>query len=56
MPLNKANQARRNAEAEALEVILRERSRSNASGAHADKRTKRQRTRSAQKSFALKGW
>lgn len=30
--------------------------RSNASGTHADKRTRRQRTRSASKSFALRDW
>lgn len=35
---------------------LQERRRSGAAGAHADRRTKRQRTRGAQRSAALKGW
>lgn len=52
--MNKANKAIRNAEARALEVILRERSRSNASGVHSNKATKRARTRSADKARAVK--
>jgi hypothetical protein len=51
--MNKAEQARLKAERGALALILRERSRSNASGVHADKRTKRARTRSAQRVKAL---
>jgi hypothetical protein len=52
--MNKANKARRNAEALALEIMLRERSRSNASGVHADKRSKRARTRLANKSKSIR--
>lgn len=54
--LDRANQARRNAEAFALEVILREVHRGSAFGVQADKRTKRNRTRDAQKKNALKDW
>jgi hypothetical protein len=54
--LNKVNQARRNAEASALEVILREIHRGSAFGAHKDPRTKRNRTRDAQKRNALQDW
>lgn len=54
--MNRLNKARRNAEAEALSVILRERSRSNASGVHGNKATKRANTRSARKSKAIKEW
>ena len=54
--LNIVNQARRNAEAFALEVILREVHRGSAFGVQEDKRTKRNRTRDAQKKNALKDW
>ncbi len=54
--MNKANEARRKAEANALAVILRERSRSNASGVHGNKATKRANTRSASKAKALREW
>ena len=52
--LNQVNEARRKAEAKALAEILRERARSNASGAHEDKRTKRLRTREAKTREALR--
>jgi len=45
--LNKAEQARARAERSALALVLRERSRSNASGIHGNKSAKRARTRSA---------
>jgi hypothetical protein len=51
--MNKAEQARLKAERGALAQLLRERSRSNASGVHGNKRTKRANTRSAQKARAL---
>jgi hypothetical protein len=54
--MNKANKARRNAEALALEIILRERSRSNASGVHANKADKRARTRKARLNKAIREW
>ena len=54
--LHKGNQARRNAEASALEVIMREMHRGSAFGVVEDKRTKRNRTRDAQKRNALKDW
>jgi len=54
--MNKINEARRKAEAKVLETLLRERSRSNASGVHLNKGERRQRTRSASKSFALREW
>jgi hypothetical protein len=54
--LDRANQARRNAEAFALEVILREVHRGSAFGVQQDQRTKRNRTRDAQKKNALKDW
>lgn len=54
--LNKANQARRNAEASALEVIMREMHKGSAFGVHQDQRTKRNRTRDAQKRNALQDW
>lgn len=52
--MNKAEQARLKAERSALALVLRERSRSNASGVHANKRTKRANTRSASKAKALR--
>jgi hypothetical protein len=52
--MNKAEQARLKAERSALAVVLRERSRSNASGVHGNKGTKRARTRSASKAKALR--
>ena len=52
--MNKAEQARLRAERSALAAILRERSRSNASGVHGDKRTKRANTRSASKAKAIR--
>lgn len=52
--MNKANKARRNAEALALEIILRERARSNASGVHNNKATKRANTRLAKKAKAIR--
>lgn len=54
--LNRANKARRNAEAEALAVILRQRARSNASGTHANKADKRARTRNAKLRKAVAEW
>jgi hypothetical protein len=54
--MNKANEARRKAESKALAVILRERSRSNASGVHGNKATKRANTRLARKTNALREW
>jgi hypothetical protein len=54
--LNRVNQARRNAEASALEVILREIHRGSAFGIQQDQRTKRNRTRDAQKRNALQDW
>lgn len=54
--LDRANEARRKAEAKALAVILRERSRSGASGVHGNKATKRANTRSARKAKALREW
>jgi hypothetical protein len=47
MALNKAEQARAKAERSALALVLRERSKSNASGVHNNKAGKRERTRSA---------
>jgi hypothetical protein len=55
-PMNKANQARAKVERSALAVILRERAKSNASGIHTNKATKRANTRSARKSQALREW
>lgn len=54
--MNKANQARAKVERSALSAILRERSRSNASGVHANKGERRARTRSARKAVALREW
>jgi hypothetical protein len=54
--MNKAEQARLKAERSALATILRERSRSNASGVHANKATKRAKTRSAKKRKAVAEW
>jgi hypothetical protein len=54
--MNKANKVMRNLEARELATILRERSRSNASGVHANKGTKRANTRSARKAKALREW
>lgn len=54
--MNKAEQARLKAERSALAMILRERSRSNASGVHANKATKRAKTRSAKKRKAVAEW
>jgi hypothetical protein len=54
--MNKAEQARAKVERSALAVILRERARSNASGIHTNKATKRANTRSARKAKALKEW
>ena len=54
--MNKANKVIRNLEARKLATVLRERSRSNASGVHANKGTKRANTRSASKAKALREW
>jgi hypothetical protein len=54
--MNKAEQARLKAERSAMAVLLRERSRSNASGVHGNKATKRANTRSAQKRKAVAEW
>ena len=56
MKLDRANQARRNAESFHLATLLRERNRSGANGTHADKRTRRVKTRRAKKSQNLKNW
>jgi hypothetical protein len=54
--MNKAEQARLKAERSALALVLRERSRSNASGVHGNKATKRAKTRSAKKRKAVAEW
>lgn len=54
--MNKAEVARLKAERGALALVLRERSRSNASGVHSNKGTKRANTRSARKTKALREW
>jgi hypothetical protein len=54
--MNKVEQARLKAERSALADLLRARSRSNASGVHSNKGTKRANTRSARKSQALREW
>ena len=54
--MNKVEIARLKAERSALAEILRERSRSNASGVHGNKATKRANTRSARKAKALREW
>jgi hypothetical protein len=54
--MNKANKVMRNLEARELATVLRERSRSNASGVHTNKGTKRANTRSASKAKALREW
>ena len=54
--MNKANEARAKIERSAMAVILRERARSNASGVHSNKGTRRANTRSARKAKALKEW
>jgi hypothetical protein len=56
MQLNKANKARRDIEARELAKILRERSRSGASGVHADRRRRRAQTRSASLTRALRDY
>ena len=54
--LDKANKARRDIESHELAKILRERNRSSANGTHADRRTRRLRTRLSQRNQALKDW
>lgn len=54
--MNRANQARAKAESHALYLLLRERNRSGANGTHADKRTRRLRTRQTKKLQALRDW
>lgn len=54
--MNKVEIARLKAEREVLASLLRERSRSNASGVHGNKSTKRANTRSASKAKALREW
>lgn len=54
--MNKVEIARLKAERSALAEILRERSRSNASGVHTNKATKRANTRSARKAKVLREW
>jgi hypothetical protein len=54
MALNKAEQARARAERSALALLLRERSKSNASGVHNNKAGKRGRTRSARLARLIK--
>lgn len=56
MKLNRTNLARRNVEAFALSVLLRERNRSGANGTHADRRTRRLKTRQSVKRNAKKDW
>lgn len=46
--LNVTNQARRNAEAKAVVMLLIQRSQSGANGTHANRSTKRSKTRNAQ--------
>ena len=54
--MNKNEVARLKAEREVLASLLRERSRSNASGVHSNKGTKRANTRSASKAKAMREW
>lgn len=54
MALNKAEQARAKAERSALALVLRERSKSNASGVHNNKSARRVRTRSARLAKSVK--
>jgi hypothetical protein len=54
--MNKLEVARLKAEREVLASLLRERSRSNASGVHSNKGSKRANTRSARKAKALREW
>lgn len=54
--MNKIESAVLKAERNALASLLRERSRSNASGVHNNKGTKRANTRSARKAKALREW
>jgi hypothetical protein len=54
MALNKAEQARARAERSALALLLRERSKSNASGVHNNTAGKRGRTRSARLARLIK--
>lgn len=56
MALNKAEQARAKAERSALAKVLRERARSNASGAHNNTANRRARTRSARLAKAVSEW
>jgi len=54
MKLNKAEQARAKVERSILALLLRERSRSNASGTHLNKSNRRARTRLANKSKSIR--
>jgi hypothetical protein len=54
MALNKNEKARAKVERSALALLLRERSRSNASGIHGNKSAKRSRTRSARLARVVK--
>jgi hypothetical protein len=54
--MNRANKARRNAEASVLAELLRQRAKSNASGIHANKASKRARTRNAKLRKAVAEW
>jgi hypothetical protein len=54
--LDRANKARRDLEARKLAEIMRERNRSGANGTHADKRTRRLKTRRTIKIQALRDW
>lgn len=54
--MNRANKARAKVERHALHLILLERNRSGANGTHADKRSRRLKTRQAQNRQALKDW
>jgi hypothetical protein len=54
--MNKIEVARLRAERNVLASLLRERSRSNASGVHGNKATKRANTRSASKAKAMREW
>ncbi len=54
--MNRANQARAKVEGYRLHLLLVERNRSGANGTHADKRTRRLKTRRAKKVQALKDW
>jgi hypothetical protein len=54
MKLNKAEQARARVERSILALLLRERSKSNASGTHLNKSNRRARTRLANKSKSIR--